>query len=261
MKTLKILSLALVSVTLFLSCKNEENPSAEITINPENDLAIIDPITEEKNTGVDYLYVTSTSGLSLRAYANLQSDKLAIMPYGTKIKVISSELNPTMKVGEIYGGMDHIEFNHKKGFAFNGYLSKYFPPEKGISAKKYSKELLLAFPKVNYSETKSGTVSNPINTEKLILPKTKWHEAFYMAQQLFNIPKEFEFPASKGKDKEIILEKRFKEKKWTSELQITRKEDTLSKIKYKYKNKRYTKTVSIYKKGEMMVIDNIEDIK
>ena len=261
MKTLKILSLALVSITLFLSCKNEENPSAEITINPKNDLAIIDPITEEKNTGVDYLYVTSTSGLSLRAYANLQSDKLAIMPYGTKIKVISSELNPTMKVGEIYGGMDHIEFNHKKGFAFNGYLSKYFPPEKGISAKKYSEELLLVFPKVNYSETKSGTASNPINTEKLILPETKWHEAFYMAQQLFNIPKEFEFPSSKGKEKELVLEKRFKKGSWLSELQITRKEGTLSKIKYKYKNKGYTKTVYIYKEGEMMVIDNIEDIK
>ena len=261
MKTLKMLALAFFSITLFLSCKNKENPSAEITINPENDLAIIDPIAKEKNTVGDYLYVTSTSGLSLRAYANLQSDKLAIMPYGTKIKVISSELNPTMKVGEIYGGMDHIEFNHKKGFAFNGYLSKYFPPEKGISAKKYSEELLLVFPKVNYYETKSGTASNPINTEKLILPETKWHEAFYMAQQLFNIPKEFEFPSSKGKEKELVLEKRFKKESWLSELQITRTENTLSKIKYKYKNKGYTKTVSIYKEGEMMVIGNIEDIK
>ncbi|MBT3587865.1 MAG: SH3 domain-containing protein [Flavobacteriaceae bacterium] len=261
MKTLKILSLALVSIALFLSCKNKENPSEEITINHENNIAIIDLITDDKNTEIDYLYVTSTSGLSLREYANLQSEKLAIMPYGSKVKIISSELKPTMKVEEISGGMDHIEFNHKKGFAFNGYLSKYFPPEKGISAKKYSGELLLAFPTVNYSETKTGTVSNPINTEKLTLPETQWHEAFYMAQQLFNIPKEFEFPASKGKDKEVILEKRFKEKNWTSELQITRKEGTLSKIKYKYKNKRYTKTVSIYKEGEMMVIDNIEDIK
>ncbi len=261
MNTVKNLKIAFVSITLILSCKNEENSSTKNIINSEDDIAIIDLINDDKNTEIDYLYVTSTSGLSLREYANLQSEKLAIMPYGTKVKIISSELKPTMKVGEISGGMDHIEFNHKKGFAFNGYLSQYFPPEKGISAKKYSGELLLAFPTVNYSKTKSGTVSNPINTEKLTLPETQWHEAFYMAQQLFNIPKEFEFPASKGKDKEVILEKRFKEENWTSELQITRKEGALSKIKYKYKNKRYTKTVSIYKEGEMMVIDNIEDIK
>ena len=29
MKTVKILSIALVSITLFLSCKNEENPSTK----------------------------------------------------------------------------------------------------------------------------------------------------------------------------------------------------------------------------------------
>ena len=171
MKILKILSLALVSIALFLSCKNEENPSTKNIINSEDDIAIIDLINDDKNTEIDYLYVTSTSGLSLREYANLQSEKLAIMPYGTKVKIISSELNPTMKVGEISGGMDHIEFNHKKGFAFNGYLSQYFPPEKGISAKKYGEELLLLFPKVNYSETISGTASNPINTEILALPE------------------------------------------------------------------------------------------
>jgi len=261
MKTLKMLALAFFSITLFLSCKNEENPSAEITINPENDLAIIDPITEEKNTGVDYLYVTSTSGLSLRAYANLQSEKLAIMPYGTKVKIISSELNPTMKVGEISGGMDHIEFNHKKGFAFNGYLSQYFPPEKGISAKKYGEELLLLFPKVNYSETISGTASNPINTEILALPETQWHEAFYIAQQLFNIPKEFVFPSLKGTDKEVILEGELKKENRVSELQITRKNELLSKIKYKYKNKGFTRIVSIYKEGGKIIIENIEEIK
>ena len=261
MKTVKFLSLAFFSTTLFLSCKNEEKPSTAISINSENDLAIVDTTIEEKTTGVGYLYVTSASGLSLRAYANLQSEKLAVMPYGTKVKVVSSELNPTMKVGEISGGMNQVEFNHKKGFAFNGYLSKYFPPEKGISAKRYSEELLLEFPAVNYSETKSGTASNPINTEKLILPKTQWHEAFYIAQQLFNIPKEFEFPSSKGKDKEVILEKKFKKDSWVSELQITRKEDAISKVEYKYKNKGFTKTVSIYKDGEVMVINNLEEIK
>ena len=261
MKTLKILSLALVSIALFLSCKNEENPSTKNIINSEDDIAIIDLKTDDENTEIDYLYVTSTSGLSLREYANLQSEKLAIMPYGTKVKIISSELKPTMKVREISGGMDHIEFNHKKGFAFNGYLSQYFPPEKGISAKKYGEELLLLFPTVNYSETISGTASNPINTEILALPEMQWHEAFYMAQQLFNIPKKFVFPSLKGTDKEIVLGGELKKESRVSELQITRKNELLSKIKYKYKNKGFTKIVSIYKEGGKIIIENVEEIK
>lgn len=261
MKTVKILSLALVSTTLLFSCKNEKKSSTDLITKSENDLAITVPIKEEVNTKVDYLYVTSVSGLSLREYANLQSEKLAIMPFGTRVKVISSEENSTMKVGEIKGGMDQVEFNHKKGFAFNGYLSKYFPPEKKISAKRYSEELIEEFPTVKYTETIEGTASNPINTEKLMLPKSQWHEAFYMAQQLFNFPKEFEFPSSKGKDKEVILEKKFKKDSWVSELQITRNNNVLSKIEYKYKNKKFTKIVSIYKEGEMMILSNTEEVK
>ena len=263
MKTVKILSLALASTTLFLSCKKEGKTSKEIKKTSENELAIVDTAIIEENTTKksDYLYVTSVSGLSLRAYANLQSEKLAVMPYGTKVKVVSSEKNPTMKVEDIVGGMNEIEYNHKKGFAFNGYLSKYFPPEKGISAKRYSEELLLEHAAVKYSESKSGTTSNPIIIEKLILPDTEWHEAFYMAQQLFKFPKEFEFPSSKGKEKEVKLEKRFKKDSWVSELQINRKENAFTKIEYHYKNKGFNKVISIYKEGGQMVISNTEEVK
>jgi hypothetical protein len=95
MKTVKILSLALASTTLFLSCKKEGKSSKEIKKTSENELAIVDTAIIEENTTKksDYLYVTSISGLSLRAYANLQSEKLAVMPYGTKVKVVSLEKN------------------------------------------------------------------------------------------------------------------------------------------------------------------------
>ena len=51
-----------------------------------------------------------------------------------------------------------------------------------------------------------------------------------MAQQLFKFPKEFEFPSSKGKEKEVKLEKKFKKDSWVSELQINRKEKDLLKL-------------------------------
>lgn len=263
MKTAKILSFAMASATLFLSCKKEVNLSKEIKNTPEKELANVDiaSIAEKTKKNSDYLYVISISGLSLRAYANLQSEKLAVMPYGTKVKVVSLEKNPTMKVGDIVGGMNEVEYNQKKGFAFNGYLSKYFPPEKRISAKRYSEELKLKHKAVKYSESKSGTISNPIITEKLIIPDTKWHEAFYMAQQLFKFPKEFEFPSLKGKEKEIKLEKKFKKDSWISELQINRKENRFTKIEYHYKNKGLSKVVSIYKESGQIVISKTEEVK
>ena len=195
MKTAKILSFALASTTLFLSCKKEVKPLTEIKKTSKKELAIVDtPIIEEKaKKNSDYLYVTSVSGLSLRAYANLQSEKLAVMPYGTKVKVVFSEKKPTMIVGDIVGGMNEVEYNHKKGFAFNGYLSKYFPPEKRISAKRYSEELKLKHKAVKYSESKSGTVSNPIITEKLIFQIYNGMKLFIWHNNYLNFQKNLSF--------------------------------------------------------------------
>lgn len=260
MKTVKILSLALIFSIAFISCKNVEDPTPETKITSEKDLAIADT-TPEKTSLESYLYVTASTGLSLREYANLQSEKLAVMPYGTRVKVLTAEKNPTMAIGGIKGGMDEIEFNHKKGFAFNGFLSKFFPPERDISAKGYAEELKIDFPNVIFNETTGGTASKPTNTETLILPTSQWHDAYFIAQQLFKLPKEFEFPNQKGKDLQIIKEKKFKKERWTSELQITRKKDAFSKIEYFYKNKGFSKLVTITKEGSTMRISKTEIVE
>src|SRR5690606_37348851 len=142
--------------------------------------------------------VTAVSGLTLRAFPNLQSEKLAVMPLGTKVKIVKAESETTMNVGGIDGAMDEVEYNNKKGFAFNGFMSKFSPPAEDASAKNYAEELKKDFSKVNYSEATGGTASKPTKTETLILPTDKWHEAFFTAQQLFAIPKSFAFPNPKG---------------------------------------------------------------
>jgi len=261
MKTLKILSLALVCTLVLFSCKNSEKENSLTKIEPKEDLAIAESVSPEEISNNQYLYVTASTGLSLREHANLQSEKLAVMPYGTRVKVINTEEKTTMAIGGIKGAMDEIEFNHKKGYAFNGYLSKFFPPEKGISAKGYAKELKEKFPKVVFTETKGGTASKPTNTETLLLPDSNWHEAYYIAKQLFNFPKEFEFPSQKGKENQKIKEKKYKNDRWTSELQVTRKEDALIKIEYFYKNKGFSKLVSITKKGNAMKISKTEIVE
>ncbi len=261
MNSLKNLSLALVSILVLISCKNSEKENSLTKINQEEDLAIAESVTPEEISKSNYLYVTASTGLSLREHANLQSEKLAVMPYGTRVKVITTEEKPTMAIGGIKGGMDEIEFNHKKGFAFNGYLSKFFPPEKGVSTKGYAEELKENFPKVVFTETKGGTASKPTNTETLLLPDSNWHEAYYIAKQLFNFPKEFEFPSQNGKENQRIKEKKYKNDRWTSELQVTRKENALLRIEYLYKNKGFSKLVSITKEGDAMKISKTEIVE
>lgn len=260
MKTLKIVNLILFISTFIFSCKSEKK---EITSSPKpiENLAIAKTTNEEDSSNKDYLFVTAATGLSLRAHANLQSEKLAVMPYGTRVKVITPEKNNTMKIGAINGGMDEIEFNHKKGFAFNGYLSSYFPPEKGITARGYAEELMEVYTDIEFKESNGGTVSKPSNTETFILPNAQWHEVYYMAQQLYRIPNEFSFPSEKGKEKTVLKEKKNTKNSWTSELHIIRKEDHLEKIEYYYKNKRFTKTIILTRNENAMVLSKTEIVQ
>jgi len=261
MNTRKILSIVLVSAFILISCNDSKSPIPETQINQEDNLAIAETTNPGESSSNKFLYVTASTGLSLREYANLKSKKLAVMPYGTKVKIIAAEKKTTMSIEGIQGGMNEIEYNHKKGFAFNGFLSKFFPPEKGISAKGYAEELKEDFPKVVYTETTGGTASKPSKTETIILPNSPWHTTFYIAQQLFNFPKEFTFPSSKGKEIQLIKEKKYQKPRWTSELQISRKEDALKKIEYVYKNKGFSKRVTIIKEENAMKISKTEVVE
>jgi len=244
----------LTAATLFVSCKNESSePKTDKTV---SEFTLAD--TSITKTAPEYLYVMAYSGLTLREFNNLNSEKLGKMPYGTKVKVLTHEKNLTMDVGGIKGGMNEVEFNHKKGFAFNGYLSKFFPPEKDRKAKGYAEELKTVFPEVAFSESVGGTATKPTNTETLLLPTKQWHEAFFVAQRLFDFPKEFEFPNPKGKDEHVIKDEKPEKNVWTSELRVNRKEDALQKIEYFYRTEGFGYTVTITKEVDAMKIEKTE---
>ncbi|HAT65852.1 MAG TPA: hypothetical protein DCS66_14870 [Flavobacteriaceae bacterium] len=263
-KVVLMIAAVIVTATTFSCKENTErissNTETEVLDNATSeDLALA--TTNDVNTESQYRYVTAPSGLSLREYNNLQSEKLAKMPYGTKVKVLSEEGKSTMNVSGIKGAMDEVEFNHKKGFAFNGYLSKYFPPERDITVKGYANELQKQFPEVTFTETVEGTPSKPINKETLILPNTPWHEAFGTAQRLFDFPSEFEFPNPKGKDSEIIFDGKPKKGIWISQLEISRKDNELQKIEYVYSSQKFNSKVTIEMEGDDMKIRRTEEIK
>jgi len=253
-----------------ISCKETPEPSSvivdkdhapgdslELVEAPPQDLALAET-TEAKET---YLYVTAISGLSLRAHNNLQSNRVGKIPYGTRVKVIEAEPLVTMDVAGIPGGMDKIQYNHKEGYAFNGYLSRYFPPERDITVKGYAEELRELYPEVIYLELKGGTASEPTVTQTLNLPNATWHEAFFIAQRLFDFPKEFEFPGKQGKAEEVIKDKKPKRDKWMSQMEIQRTKSDLSKIRYIYKSKKFDSDVTIQKVGAVMKLSRTEKSK
>lgn len=265
-KVVFILSAVLIT-TVFISCKNEkpnilveEKPETE-AVKASEDLAMAEANELEANNSSPYLYVLAPSGLSLRQHDNLHSERLAKMPYGTRVKVITAQEEVTMNVGGIKGGMTQVEFNHKKGFAFNGYLSKYFPPEQDITPKGYVAELNQLFPKVAYESLSEGTASNPTTIEIVLLPNVSWHEAFFIAQRLFDFPKEFDFPNPRGSNSETVKDKKPKKEIWTSQLEISRKDHELQKIEYVYGSKKFDATVRIEAHDDGMRISKSETIK
>ncbi len=254
----KVVLITIAASILFVSCKNESTTNTS-DVETVKDLALTDTPIEEITP--QYLYITAHSGLSLREFNNLNSERLAKMPYGTKVKVLTSEKNLTMNVGGIKGGMNEVAFNHKKGFAFNGYLSKFFPPEKDSKAKGYAEELKELFPAVKFTESTGGTASKPTNTETLILPTTQWHDAFFVAQQLFDFPKDFDFPNPKGKDTQVYKDKKPVKNTWISELRVSRKDNILEKIEYVYTSKGFGYNVILTQEGETMKIEKTEKVE
>jgi len=252
MKTpyLSILILA-ISTSILSSCKNEKQ-------NGDSSEKMVVTDTLQKNGQPEFLYVTAPSGLTLRAENTTSSEKLVVMVYGTKVRVVNPETENTMNVNGIEGGMDELEFNSQKGFAFNGFLSKFFPPKENASAKSYVEELKKDFPKTSYKETVAESVSNPSKTETVLLPTNKWHEAFYIAQQLFDVPKGFAIPNPKGSNSETVEDNNRKKGLFASTLSISRNNNALQKIEYSYGGEGFGGSVSITKEGDAMKIERVE---
>jgi len=264
MRKVVFITAACLLTLAFTSCKESSEKLVEEnseTIIETTDLALAEAIEVNNNPKETYVYVTAPSGLSLRQYNNLQSEKLGKMPYGTKVRIIEAEGKKTMTIGGIAGAMDEVAFNHKTGFAFNGYLSKYFPPEKDMTPKGYAETLQKEFPEVVYTETKEGTASAPSTIQTLIIPEITWHEAFMNAKKIFGVPNEFEFPNPKGKAQETIFDGKPKKGIWVSQLEVSRQDNLLTKIEYVYKSKKFDQTLTISEENGQIQIMHTEKVK
>ena len=205
-------------------------------------------------------YVTAPGGLSLREYNNLNSTKLAIMPYGTKIDVVALELNNTMRIKGVRGGMHKVLYNNKIGFAFSGYLSELFPPENGSSAEVYIEDLKFSHPNASFLSCTGGTASQPTLTETILIPTKQWNEAFLIAKKLYNIPSEFGMPNPRGRNAQTI-QSAYANDSVMNNMRVLRNEDSFVQIVWFYSNDTFGKYVSIKEHGTMMEIEFYEVIK
>ncbi len=245
---------AFALLALFTACDTDKKDElATVDISEVNSTEAIKEIVIKD----DYVYITAPSGLSLREYNNLDSKKMTVMPYGTKVKVITIEENETMTVAGIKGGMNQIEYNNKTGYAFNGYLSSFFPPEKNSNAKQYVEDLKSTHPNATYTKITGGTASNPTETETVLLPTTKWHEGFTFAQRLFDLPLAFAFPSPKGRDGENITNPKQPDYLFLSKLVVARAENQLQQIAYSQAGEGYQSSITISQEEDMMKIEYV----
>ena len=247
MKTKALAIAALIAITFFTSCKEKLPQQTEIAL---TQISAQSP--PEKKTAT--LYVTAASGLSLRQYNNLKSQKLAVMPYGTKVEIVSLEANNTMNIRGVKGGMHQVLYNNKTGFAFSGYLSELFPPEPGANPKMYIADLQNTHPSASITELVGGTASEPSSTETLLIPTTKWHEAYLIAQKLYDIPRDFAMPDPQGRDAQVINSPNTPLEALVLELQVTRLDNTLVEIVYNYTTSNFKQHLTIQKQDGMMRI-------
>lgn len=79
----------------------------------------------------DQVFVHAPNGLNMRTKAEASAAKIATLPYGTKVKVLSKDYSQ-LEIKDFGGFPIHdiwykVDYQGKKGYVFGGYISR-FPP-------------------------------------------------------------------------------------------------------------------------------------
>lgn len=200
----------------------------------------------------EYAYVLAPGGLYLRAHNNLHSERLSLMPFGAKIKVIQKSLENTMTVSGIPGTMYGVQFNEQSGYAFSGYLGPYAPPLLNMNAAQYSAMLQADDPDSKsfsegpqYTRSVSQDLTAPSISETLHLPELSLSQAYLIAQRLFGIPEDLKCPGIKGPEHSIYPDKKPKKGIWKSELAVRRADGQILEMTYVYRSKNFMRRVHL----------------
>lgn len=208
----------------------------------------------------NYAYVLAPGGLYLRAHNNLHSERLTLMPWGSKVLIQEKPLDNTMTVSGIPGTMYTVSFNDLEGYAFSGYLGPYAPPGHKMNAAQYAAFLreiqevdtelscgadskILKLPQ--YSRMVSEDLTAPSVTETLLMPGMNLNQAYLVAQRLFGIPEDLKCPSVAGPENAVYPDKKPKKGIWKSELAVRRANGQIQEMTYLYRSKNFMRRVHL----------------
>jgi len=241
-------------IVLFLglvSCKDKE--TAKTATNTEqfeaNEAAM--ESHENQQRGPVYKYVMVPSGLSLRKSNTLDSEKLAGMPFRSRVEVLEERTETAIEVEHIKGGMHKIKYEDKVGYAFSGFLSQFpMPQEEEEGTDAYIAKLKENFSGVNYKSKSNDPDFHEGMTYTYTLPAASWSEAYYLAAAMFQFPTKLGFPGAKGADMETIEDPEKDQDTWDSFLTVEREKNKLKKINFSYRAEGYGYGIDIIRKSD-----------
>lgn len=233
MKYLFYIGLIIIVIS---ACKNNaENESIPTETTKEKMQTVQEEINKDNtinNTSQNTKYVMVPNGLSLRKEANVASEKVAVMPLGSTVTVLENPEHLDITVEGITGGMSKVQFENKTGYAFSGFLSRYPIAFKDESTEDYIQKLKKEHPKIEFNRKETDPDFHQGIIETILIPKTSWHEAYYMAKAMYRIPASLSFPGYKGETKESIEQKDKEEYVWFSTLNVIRSSQKLDTLHY-----------------------------
>ena len=214
-----------------------------------------------------YAYVLAPGGLYLRAHNNLHSERLTLMPWGSKVLVEQMPQINTMTVSGIPGTMYSVRFNDLQGYAFSGFLGPYAPPGHKMNAAEYTAQLQeLQETSVSgntelpqYSRTISDDLSAPSVSESLLMPGMNLNQAYLVAQRLFGIPEDLKCPSVYGPENAVYPDKKPKKGIWKSELAVRRADGQIQEMTYVYRSKNFMRRVHLAPRENGVLIQAHEE--
>ncbi len=240
MTNLKISLFAFLCVGLF-SCKDKALPQKTETVK-ESTTTKTDI---ESSFEAEKQYVIAPNGLSLRKEASLDSEKLAIMPLGSEVLRLEKGSPETLEVEHIKGSMLKLGYDGQVGYAFSGYLSPIRLRLPDESTEEYILKLKETFPSITFESKSTDPDFHEGAIDTYTLPATSWNEVYYLVASIYELPKTLGFPNPVGPDKELLEEPNKPEEVWSSDMGITRTNNTLTKILYSYRMEGFGYSVEI----------------
>ena len=179
------------------------------------------------------LYVHAPSGLNMRTTSDPGSAKIATIPLGTKVKLLSAPASNGMLIDNLKGGMAKVSANGETGYMFSGYLLPYPVPTPGAKVEDYVQKLRNAQISYQFEEHRYDNDGHASYHEVFYLNKDDYQGAWVVAQRLFKIPKSMKFPDPNSKaDSETIDNPQAAAGTWGDGITVRRKNGKLIEISY-----------------------------